>query len=118
MGVGPANFNTEVNNRDLYGVESGAHNEFIRAAAEDGILGIVTYWSFFISAFFAIIRRAKIQREYGIYFLVLFCLITIHNGLKISIQPFLMMLAIATPNLIKAKKKVNVQVTTNAVLAS
>jgi len=118
VGVGPANFNTEVNNRDLYGVESGAHNEFIRAAAEDGILGIVTYWSFFISAFFAIIRRAKIQREYGIYFLVLFCLITIHNGLKISIQPFLMMLAIATPNLIKAKKKVNVQVTTNAVLAS
>jgi O-antigen ligase len=116
VGVGPANFNSEVNSRQLYGVESGAHNEFIRAAAEDGILGIITYWSFFISTFFAIVRRTKIQRDYGIYFLMLFCLITVHNGLKISIQPFLMMLAIATPNLIKVKKKVNVQVTTNAAL--
>jgi O-antigen ligase len=118
VGVGPANFNTEVDSRDLYSVQSGAHNEFIRAAAEDGILGIITYWSFFISAFFTIVRRTKIQREYGIYFLALFCLITVHNGLKISIQPFLMMLAIATPNLIKVKKKVNVQVTTNAALAN
>jgi hypothetical protein len=117
VGVGLANFNTEVNERDLYSVESGAHDEFIRVAAEDGILGIITYWSFFISAFFAIVRRSKIRREYGIYFLVFFCLITVHNALKISVQPFILVLAIATPDVFRIKKKQNVSVRTNAILS-
>ncbi|HXL58022.1 MAG TPA: O-antigen ligase family protein [Chitinophagaceae bacterium] len=116
VGVGPANFNTEIDKRNLYGVQSGAHNEFIRVAAEDGILGMVTYWSFFIITFFTIFKRSKLRREYGIYFLIFFCLIVVHNGLKISLQPFLMMLAIATPDIFKVKKKVNVQVRTNAAL--
>jgi len=118
VGVGPANFNTEVNEKELYSQQSGAHNEFIRVAAEDGILGIVTYWSFFITVFITIFKRTKIRREYGIYFLIFFCLITVHNGLKISLQPLLLTLAIATPDILKIKRKVNVQNTSNAAFAN
>jgi O-antigen ligase len=117
VGVGPANFNTEVTEKDLYSQQSGAHNEFIRVAAEDGILGIVTYWSFFIVTFIKIYKRSKIPREYGIYFLLFFCLIVVHNGLKISIQPFLVMLAIATPDVLKIKHKVNVPIGANTAPA-
>lgn len=97
-GVGLGNFHHEIVKRDLYEQEAGAHNEFIRVAAEDGLLGIVTYWGFFISLFFEILRRSKVQRDYGLYFMILFCLIVVHNGLKISIQPILLLLAVTTPS--------------------
>ncbi len=105
-GVGPGNFGAEITKNNLYQVESGAHNEFIRIGAEDGLLGIITYWGFFIVTFFQILRRHKIQREYGIYFLLFFCLVVIHNGLKISLQPLLLMLAVATPSLVYPVKKI------------
>jgi O-antigen ligase len=118
VGIGPGNFNTTVTDQNLYFTESGVHNEFIRVASEDGILGIVTYWSFFAIAFIQIFKRSKIKREYGIYFLVFFCLIAVHNGLKISLQPFLVMLAIATPDLLKIKRKVNVSIRNTTALAN
>jgi O-antigen ligase len=117
-GIGPGNFNTTVTEKNLYSTDSGVHNEFVRVAAEDGILGIITYWPFFIVAFIQIIKRTKIKREYGVYFLVFFCLIAVHNGLKISIQPFLVMLAVATPDILKIKRKVNVPIRNNAALAN
>ena len=105
-GVGPANYSNEIVKRGFYATESGVHNEFIRVAAEDGILGIITYWGFFIVLGLNILKRRKIQREYAIYFLVLYCLIVVHNGLKISIQPFLILLAVATHSVnFVAKKK-------------
>jgi O-antigen ligase len=115
-GVGTGNFNSKVKTLGLYGVESGAHNEFIRIAAEDGILGIVAYGCFYILLFYEILHRNKIQREYAIYFLLFFCLISIHNGLKISLQPLLLTLAVATPSLIRIRKKSNVPVTGNTVV--
>lgn len=105
-GVGVGNYNTTIYDTGLYGGESGAHNEFIRVAAEDGIPGIITYWSFYIFLFFEILRRKRIQKEYAIYFFVFFCLVTVHNGLKISLQPLLMLLAVGTsniPNIMKTK---------------
>jgi hypothetical protein len=42
-----------------------------------------------------ILIRPKPSKDYGVYFLVLFALITVHNGLKVSVQPFLLILAIA-----------------------
>ncbi|MGI8952790.1 MAG: O-antigen ligase family protein [Chitinophagaceae bacterium] len=107
-GVGTGNFNLEITNQHLYDTESGAHNEFIRAAAEHGLAGIITYWGFFVSLIFGILKRKKIQREYALYFAFFFILITIHNGLKISLQPLLLLFAVATPSLIKIKKKINV----------
>lgn len=107
-GIGTGNFNTEITRLHLYDVESGAHNEFVRVIAEHGILGIITYWSFYIILFVEILRRKKIQRDYGIYFFALFCLILVHNALKIGLQPAILMVVIATPSyqIIKNKQMV------------
>ena len=94
IGIGTGNFNTEITKKRLYAVESGAHNEFARVAAEHGIIGIMLYWGFFLYLFIDITRRKQPQQQFAMYFLILFCLITIHNGLKISIQPILIMLAV------------------------
>lgn len=99
LGVGTGNYNTEIVKQNLYPVESGAHNEFVRAAAEHGIIGVIFYWGFFIALFVTIVRRNQPQKQYAMYFFVLFCLISVHNGLKISIQPLLLMLAVGTPTL-------------------
>lgn len=107
-GVGTANFNTAIIENELYEVQSGAHNEFIRAAAEHGVLGICTFNLFFGLLFLQILQRRKIQREYAIYFFIFFCLVTIHNGLKISLQPLVMLLVVATPSVISVKRKMHV----------
>ena len=108
IGVGTSNYNTEIKKQKLFYVESGAHNEFVRAAAEHGILGIATYWVFYIALFFEIMKRRQPQKQYAVFFLVLFCLITVHNGLKISLQPIILMLAVATPSIMKMQKLVHV----------
>lgn len=105
IGVGTGNFNSVAFRENLYPEESGAHNEFVRAAAEHGVPGIIFYWGFFLALFLHIYARREPKRQYAMYFFVLFCLISIHNGLKISIQPFLLMLAVGTPNLIHQKVK-------------
>ena len=118
-GVGTGNYNSQIIEQKLYSVESGAHNEFIRAAAEHGSLGILTYWIFFIVLFIEIITRRALQREYGLYFFLFFCLITIHNGLKISIQPLLILMAIATPSLkITRKKRMHVPIEEKLIAGS
>ncbi|MBS1731239.1 MAG: O-antigen ligase family protein [Bacteroidetes bacterium] len=116
-GVGPGNFNTEITKDKLYDQESGAHNEFARAAAEDGILGVITYWGFFLFLFLDIMKRKPIQREYAFYFAVFFCLVIVHNGLKISLQPLLILLAVATPT-IRASKNLHVTFSKKPTLQS
>jgi len=108
-GVGTGNYGQEISERDLFSGESGAHNEFVRAAAEHGILGIITYWGFYLLIFVDVIKRKKKERDMAIYLLALYCLIIVHNGMKISIQPFLLLLVIATPSLIHIPKKNHVQ---------
>ncbi len=106
FGVGTSNYTTQVVNRRYFSQSSTAHNEFVRAMAEHGLLGFFTYWLFFILIFFEIIKRTGPNKEFSIYFLALFCLIIVHNGLKISIQPILMMLAVANPNVVSIHKKI------------
>jgi O-antigen ligase len=105
IGVGTGNFNSVIYREKMYPEESGAHNEFVRAAAEHGIWGIIFYWGFFVALFFHIYQRRQPQKQYAMYFFVLFCLISVHNGLKISIQPFLLMLAAGTPSLLQQQAK-------------
>jgi len=112
-GVGTGNYGQEISDRDLFSGESGAHNEFVRAAAEHGILGIITYWGFYFVIFVDVIKRKKRERDMAIYLLALYCLIIVHNGLKISIQPFLLLLIIATPTLIHVPRKKHVQALPN-----
>ncbi len=85
--------------------KSGAHNEYVRAAAEHGIFGLIFYWGFYIFLFLEIWNRGQPQKQYAVYFFVLFCLIIVHNGLKIAIQPLIMMLAVGTPSLMILNKK-------------
>lgn len=96
-GVGTGNFSHEIVKRDLYEMESGAHNDFIRAIAEHGILGIVTYWFFFIGVFIEIFKKKGVARQYAFYFFALFCLILVHNGLKIALQHVLLVFVICQP---------------------
>ncbi len=117
-GVGTGNFRHEIIKRGLYAEESGAHNEFMRAAAEHGLLGIIFYWGFFIVLFYEVLKRKKPQRDYGIYFFVLFCLIIVHNGLKISIQPIILMLVVGTPTLFTIKLRKHVPVAKNSALSA
>ncbi len=105
FGVGTGNYNIAIMKEHLFSQNSGAHNEFVRAAAEHGIIGIFFYWTFFLMLFLNINRRPQPQKQYAMYFLALFTLIIIHNGLKISIQPLILMLAIGTPGLAYLKNK-------------
>ena len=104
LGVGTGNFNTEILKQNLYGVESGAHNEFARVAAEHGIIGMFLYWGFFLFLFLDILKRRQPQQQFAMYFLILFCLIVVHNGLKTSIQPMILMLAVGTSSVVYKPK--------------
>ncbi|HNM33946.1 MAG TPA: O-antigen ligase family protein, partial [Chitinophagaceae bacterium] len=102
VGVGTSNYGTAIVEYRLFNQESTAHNEFARAMAEHGILGIITYWGFFISLFITIFKRKEPAKQFSVYFIALFIFITIHNGLKISIQHLLIIMAIANPTAVKA----------------
>lgn len=106
LGVGTSNYPTQVLKRKYFDQISTAHNEFIRAIAEHGILGFFAYWGFFFLIAKTIWARHGPNKEFSVYFLVLFCLIIVHNGLKISIQPLIMMLAVANPNVVFVRKKI------------
>lgn len=108
-GIGTANYNKAIARENLFEEQLGSHNEFIRSLAEHGLLGFFTYWLFYIALFIEILRRKSVQREYAIYFFVLFCLIIVHNGLKISLQPLLLIFIMATPSLIIKRKTNNLK---------
>lgn len=95
VGVGTSNYNKAIVKEKFFWVESGAHNEFVRAAAEHGIFGILTHWTFFLLMFFEILKRPQPQRQFALILFLLFFLITIHNGLKISLQPLILILAVS-----------------------
>lgn len=104
FGVGTANYGWAIKNKNYFRVDSGAHNEFVRAAAEHGIIGIITYWGYFLYLGIEIMRRREPNRQYSVFFLALFSLISIHNGLKISVQLILMLLVVGNPSLMLRKK--------------
>lgn len=114
-GIGTGNFSKEIVRRHLYDVESGAHNEFIRAIAEHGILGMVTYWGFYIFMIIEIAFQRGVARQFALYFFVLFCLIIVHNGLKISLQPILLIFIISQP---VASKKVKPKGHTGKIIST
>jgi O-antigen ligase len=115
FGVGTSNFGTAIVKYKLYGEESTAHDEFVRAIAEHGIFGLFTYWGFFAILLFTILKRKEPNRQFSIYFFTLFCLIVVHNGLKISTQQLILILAIANPSMQMVKKKMPRLVTTEAI---
>jgi len=116
FGVGTGNYNTAIVRYGFFSEESTAHNEFARVLAEHGVFGGLFYWGFFIALIVVILQRPEPKRQFSLYFLALFCFITIHNGLKISVQQLLVVLAVANPAVTAIKRKntihVNRQLTT------
>ena len=105
IGVGTSNYNSLIAEEKLYHFNSSPHNEITRAMAEHGMLGIVFFWGFFVVLFIEILQRSKIQRDYSIYFLLLFLLSIVHNGLKTGLQAYILLLAVALPTVKLIKKK-------------
>lgn len=97
FGVGSGNFNEAITQTD-YGRHTGAHNELVRAAAEHGVLGLLTWCLFAASSLLAAFRGGDPQRARRALRLVIwiFALTSMfYNGLKLMIQPSLMFLALA-----------------------
>ena len=95
FGVGTGSYFTTVGQDDLLGTVSGAHNEWTRAAAEHGIFGVL-FWSLFVVSVFVQAMRG-FQGENRALRLALTALAfasMFYNGLKLIIQPYLILLAL------------------------
>jgi O-antigen ligase len=94
LGVGTANYHLAVSANDLFGSVSGAHNEFIRAAAEHGIFGL-TFWGLFAISSIVLVLRKYSGRDRALCLALLFVAFAsmFYNGLKLIVQPMLILMA-------------------------
>jgi O-antigen ligase len=96
FGVGTSNYHEVVSRAEYFGKVSGAHNEFIRAASEHGVLGLMVWLGFAVS-----VIRHTMKQSLGIHraiklVIVLIAFISMfYNGLKLLTQPLLFMLALS-----------------------
>lgn len=97
LGVGTSGFYEYVSQARFWGQKSGAHNEFVRALAEHGVLGGIIYFGFVIFAFLGIKQRRLPLDQKSLYYIFMFSYIAgiIHNGQKIGLQCFMVFLAIS-----------------------
>jgi O-antigen ligase len=105
-GIGTSNYYLEMENPKYLGVKSGAHNEFVRAAAEHGILGLFLYVLFISTLFYNIYKFDFDIRIKSILIIFTFSFVFagIHNGQKISLQAFMIYLVICIFNVNKFNK--------------
>ena len=97
LGVGTSNFREAISDTQFAQV-TGAHNELIRAAAEHGTLGLLTWLLFIGSAFVAALRSGEAHRaRRGLRVVILAFATTsmFYNGLKLTVQPMLILLALS-----------------------
>jgi O-antigen ligase len=95
IGVGTGNYYTVVNSREFLGSKSGAHNELTRAVAEHGIVGLVVWlwflWAAFRDSYSVALGDTRPLRVA----LILFAFLGMfYNGLKLIIQPMLILVAL------------------------
>lgn len=97
VGVGTGNYYIVIADDEYFGVTSGAHNELIRAASEHGLPGLLV-WILF--ALFSFRRAAAGARGTAKSILTVLLLMmvasTFYNGLKLLIQPLMMLIALST----------------------
>ena len=96
IGVGTANFYEKSTGRGMgFYDPAGAHNELMRSMAEHGIIGLILWLGFAISAGFAVWRGAKgwPRMVRTLYFLMAIAYL-FHSGLKLALQPLFISLAI------------------------
>jgi O-antigen ligase len=97
LGVGTSNFREAIYDTQFARV-TGAHNELIRAAAEHGTLGLITWLLFIGSAFVVAWRHGEAhQARRGLRIVILVFATTsmFYNGLKLTVQPFLILVALS-----------------------
>lgn len=98
FGVGTSNFREAMTGTE-FGRLTGAHNELIRAAAEHGTLGLLA-WLVFIGSSFVVAMRYgqpdRAKRGLRVVILVFATTSMFYNGLKLTVQPMLVLLALAS----------------------
>jgi hypothetical protein len=97
FGVGTGNFYTTISSQEYFGIESGAHNELTRAAAEHGVLGLVCWLLFVLAAVVHAARGGENRWERAFrVVLVMVAMVTLgYNGLKLFFQPMIFLLALS-----------------------
>jgi O-antigen ligase len=95
-GIGTANYYFEVKKRKYLGFMSGAHNEIIRSFAEHGFMGGMLWLLFFIGSIFQLNRRRGFYRQIAMVLFTVFLASTFHNGLKLALQPMILLIAVAS----------------------
>jgi O-antigen ligase len=96
FGVGTSNYHEVVSRAEYFGKVSGAHNEFIRAASEHGILGLIVWLGFAVSVVRQTIKQPSGNHRAIKLVIVLIAFISMfYNGLKLITQPLLFMMALS-----------------------
>jgi O-antigen ligase len=96
IGIGTANYYFEVTKSKYLGIRSGAHNEIIRAFSEHGFIGGLLWILFFILSLVQLRRKRGFYKQISMVFFVMFLASTIHNGLKLALQPTILLIAVAS----------------------
>lgn len=97
LGVGTSNYYRVVAQSEYLGSVSGAHNELIRAATEHGIFGLV-FWLFFALSCVRLgfsQARGKTRALRMTLLMIFFAYLAV-NGLKLLIQPLILLVALST----------------------
>lgn len=96
LGVGTGNYAYVVAGQEYFGSVSGAHNELIRAAAEHGFFGLVTWLLFaFYSLYYGLKDKRSYVRALRITLLVVFFAYSFVNGLKLLSQPIVLFISLS-----------------------
>jgi len=96
LGVGTGNYYIAISSDDLFGIQSGAHNELIRAAAEHGIFGLVTWIIFLLGSVIHAWRNSPVEhRALRIALVILAFTSMLYNGLKLVAQSFVLFVALS-----------------------
>lgn len=95
IGIGTANYYFEVTKSKYLGSKSGAHNEIIRALAEHGFIGGLLWVLFFIVSILEMRKKKGFYKQISMIFFIVFLASTFHNGLKLALQPMILLIAVA-----------------------
>jgi len=95
-GVGTSNFSYTVSLNNYFGYYTGSHNELIRAAAEHGIFGLLSWLLFSLTAlWYAFTQKKGNVRAFSMSLLAIIYAYLFVNGLKLIIQPILFIIALS-----------------------
>ncbi len=96
IGIGTANYYFEVTKSKYLGFKSGAHNEIIRALSEHGFIGGLLWVLFFVVSILQMRKKKGFYKQISLILFIVFLASTFHNGLKLALQPAILLIAVAS----------------------